>query len=130
MIPHELFGIDCVECHVRRSVEIEGYGYSPTMPHAEGGRFAACKQCHVTVNTDQIFVASIFEPLEQDMRAGHREHPGAPPVVPHKLFMRENCLACHLGPGAREAIRTSHPERERCLQCHVGASSPLEWGGP
>ena len=33
--------------------------------------------------------------------------------------MRENCAACHDGPGAREEIRTSHPERTRCRQCHV-----------
>jgi predicted CXXCH cytochrome family protein len=33
--------------------------------------------------------------------------------------MRENCAACHVGPGAREEIITTHPERTRCRQCHV-----------
>jgi predicted CXXCH cytochrome family protein len=44
---------------------------------------------------------------------------GAPPTIPHKVFMRENCGACHVGPGAREEILTTHPERTRCRQCHV-----------
>ena len=46
-------------------------------------------------------------------------NPLAPPVMPHSAFMRENCLACHSGPAAREEIRTPHPERPRCGQCHV-----------
>jgi hypothetical protein len=33
--------------------------------------------------------------------------------------MRENCIACHDGPGAREEVRTNHPERWRCRQCHL-----------
>jgi cytochrome c-type protein NapB len=33
--------------------------------------------------------------------------------------MRENCAACHSGPGARAEIITTHPERVRCRQCHV-----------
>ena len=55
----------------------------------------------------------------QDLRHGLRLHDRAPPTIPHKTFMRENCVACHAGPAAREEIRTSHPERRRCRQCHV-----------
>ena len=32
---------------------------------------------------------------------------------------KKNCVACHDGPGAREEVRTTHPERWRCRQCHV-----------
>jgi hypothetical protein len=64
-------------------------------------------------------VASDFQGLPQDLRSGGRLHNFAPPTIPHKMLMRENCLACHSGPAAREEIRTSHPERERCRQCHV-----------
>jgi cytochrome c-type protein NapB len=42
-----------------------------------------------------------------------------PPPIPHDLQFRENCLACHGGPAAVAAIRTSHPERVNCRQCHL-----------
>jgi cytochrome c-type protein NapB len=126
-IGHELFDIECTACHARQAVEIEGRGWSPAMPHNEGGAFTNCRQCHVVTTTDTLFQASLFQPLEQNLRSGRREHRGAPPVIPHKLFMRENCLACHDGPAAREAIRVTHPERERCLQCHVQQRVADEW---
>jgi cytochrome c-type protein NapB len=80
------------------------------------------------VNTERVFQANDFEPLRQDLRPGSRAHPGAPPVIPHKVFMRENCLSCHSGPGGREEIRTTHPERTRCMQCHVGSVVQADWG--
>ena len=55
----------------------------------------------------------------QDLSAGDRASGGAPPRIPHRILMRENCGSCHDGPAAREEIRTSHPERTRCRQCHV-----------
>lgn len=126
-IGHELFKIECVACHARQPIEIEGRGWSPAMPHDAGGAFSNCRQCHVERATDTLFQASLFLPLAQDLRPGRRAHRGAPPVIPHKLFMRENCLACHDGPGSREEIRVSHPERERCLQCHVRQLVADEW---
>lgn len=80
---------------------------------------ARCRQCHVFVTDDGLSVASEFVGLEQDMRAGARATPGAPPTIPHRILLRENCVACHAGPGAREEVRTTHPERWRCRQCHV-----------
>ena len=52
--------------------------------------------------------------------AGHgpRAYGTAPPTMPHAVWMRQNCMACH-GPGREQAIRTSHPERQNCLQCHA-----------
>ena len=44
---------------------------------------------------------------------------GSPPVIPHQLQLRENCLACHAGPSAPKEIRVTHPERVNCRQCHV-----------
>jgi cytochrome c-type protein NapB len=129
-IPHELFGIACVECHTRRSVTVAGYDPSPIMPHTEGGAFTNCKQCHVPAKTRNVFQPSRFEPLLQDLRPGNRAHPGAPPTIPHRVFMRENCLVCHAGTGSREEIRTTHPERTRCRQCHAESVLTVDWGGP
>ncbi|HVS18734.1 MAG TPA: hypothetical protein VMT18_09055 [Planctomycetota bacterium] len=122
VIPHAPFGAACTACHGAQGMEVEGLGFAPPSPHAATagmGHAARCQQCHVFQRTDEVFVASGFRGLAQDLRTGRRLHPLAPPVMPHPVFMRENCSACHDGPAAREEIRTSHPERARCNQCHV-----------
>jgi cytochrome c-type protein NapB len=122
VIPHAPMGASCVQCHNERGLFVEGLGYAPPSPHelTRGmGATARCVQCHVFARTDRLFVATRFDGLDQDMRPGSRLYPGAPPVMPHREFMRENCRACHTGPAAREPIRTSHPERQRCRQCHA-----------
>lgn len=121
-IPHESFGADCTACHNRQGQSVKGVGFAPASPHdgtQKANATTRCRQCHVQVTTDGLFVGSDFVALEQDLRYGGRATPGAPPTIPHRILMRENCLACHDGPGAREEVRTTHPERWRCRQCHV-----------
>ncbi len=121
-IPHMDFGADCAACHDSRGISVEGIGFAPPSPHGgtpEAGSTIRCRQCHVFVRTDELFVESTFDGLPQGLRLGGRPYPGAPPTIPHRILMRENCVACHTGPAAREEIRTSHPERVRCRQCHV-----------
>jgi len=120
-IPHDSAVGACVSCHSMAGREIPSMGYAPASPHARTAGIAAvpCKQCHVEKRTDEVFVGSTFRGIEQDLRPGRRANPLAPPVIPHLVFMRENCAACHTGPAARREIRTSHPERANCRQCHV-----------
>jgi len=121
-IPHMDFGADCAACHDSRGIAVEGIGFAPPSPHGgtpEAGSTIRCRQCHVFVRTEDLFVASTFAGLRQDLRPGGRLYAGAPPTIPHRILMRENCVACHTGLAAREEIRTSHPERVRCRQCHV-----------
>ncbi len=122
VIPHEDPGMECIQCHNATGVSVPGLGFAPATPHelTEGmSAMSRCRQCHVFRTEDAVFVANRFVGLAQDLRRGSRLYPGAPPVIPHSLQMRENCQACHTGPAAREEIRTSHPERARCEQCHV-----------
>ncbi|MCB9832640.1 MAG: hypothetical protein H6807_09205 [Planctomycetes bacterium] len=122
VIPHLDFNLDCVECHGSQGVEVAGVGFSPPSPHdATSGLSdqARCRQCHLWRNTAEEFRENLFVGLRQDLRHGRRLHGLAPPVIPHQVFMRENCHACHDGKAAREAIRCSHPERLRCTQCHL-----------
>lgn len=122
VIPHRPMGAACVSCHNQRGMDVAGLGFAPASPHEQTRGLSAtsrCAQCHVFAGTDQAFVESGFRGFAQDLRHGERQHPLAPPVMPHPVFMRENCAACHTGPAAREEIRTPHPERERCTQCHV-----------
>ena len=129
-IPHDNFGADCSNCHTERGRAVSGVGFAPASPH-DGTRYAGgtirCRQCHVFHTTDEVFVASLFEGIPQDLAAGDRATPGAPPRIPHRVLMRENCAACHDGPGAREGIRTDHPERTRCRQCHVPITAVSEF---
>jgi nitrate reductase (cytochrome), electron transfer subunit len=107
---------DCLQCHVPddRLVGIE-------LPAAPGGD-AVCLQCHVPGEPPPMFA-------EVDWRAptwpatGQQALPDAPPLMPHDLHLRGNCLACHMAPAAVEEIRTPHPERANCRQCHIPAGS-------
>jgi cytochrome c-type protein NapB len=121
-VPHESFGAACAACHDERGQSVRGVGFAPASPHdntSKAGGTVRCRQCHVFRTTNDLFVASEYEGLPQDLTAGDRATPGAPPRIPHRILMRENCVACHDGPAAREEIRTTHPERWRCRQCHV-----------
>lgn len=122
VIPHENFGMTCTGCHNEQGMQVDEVGFAPALPHefTEGmGATDRCRQCHVFQQMVPEFVANDFDGLRQDLRRGPRLNPIAPPTIPHKTFMRENCTACHSGIAAREEIRTTHPERTRCRQCHV-----------
>ena len=126
VIPHDSFGGDCSACHDSRGTAVAGVGYAPASPHDDSpaaGNTQRCRQCHVFSSGTDLFAASNFEGLNQDMRVGGRLNPISPPTIPHRILMRESCVACHAGPAAREEIRTTHPERTRCRQCHVEITS-------
>jgi nitrate reductase cytochrome c-type subunit len=135
VIPHEQQSATCTSCHNQEGMAVAGLGFAPPSPHAEtagvgGARY--CRQCHVFQQAEDpqaVFVANSFEGLPQNLRRGQRLNPLAPPVIPHRVFMRENCRACHAGPAAREEIRTTHPERVNCRQCHVERVTSDQFGG-
>ena len=60
-----------------------------------------------------------------EARDARRSFTGAPPVIPHQVFRKDNqeCLHCHLEvkktPFGLSNI-TPHPEWQNCQQCHVG----------
>jgi cytochrome c-type protein NapB len=117
VIPHavrELGRANCLACHADGLRPSEGPAAVPK-PHATLGE---CTQCHVEQQpgvhlvTDNHFVG-----LAEPQLAG-AAYPGAPRLIPHRLWLRENCLACH-GPNGHDSMRTSHPERTNCIQCHI-----------
>lgn len=119
-IPHkvnqkDLAKMECLACHAKGGWTDELKRHTPLTPHPEK---EACTQCHVKMHEDNLFVAhdwiSVMPP-----RLGRSHLPGAPSPIPHSLQMRENCIACHVGPGAVNAIRVDHPSRGNCRQCHV-----------
>lgn len=125
-IPHENMGVECTACHNADGMAVEGLGFAPASPHdatTNAGFTQRCRQCHVFVNDENVFVENDFVGLAQDLRRGGRMAGNSPPTIPHRILMRENCAACHTGPGARVEITSSHPERDRCRQCHVPVST-------
>jgi cytochrome c-type protein NapB len=130
VIPHDDFRSTCGECHNERGVAVAGVGFAPPSPHAATGGMSdrsRCRQCHVFRLTAELWRGNDFAGLEQDLRPGRRQHPLAPPRLPHPVLMRENCQACHAGAATRDEIRTSHPERARCRQCHVPVTTLTEF---
>lgn len=122
VIPHPPLSGKCVNCHTAAGTVLPGLGIAPANPHTQTHGMSAqsrCRQCHVFSNSDSLFVESEFEPLKRVSWQGARAAALAPPMVPHSLFMREDCAACHTGLAARAEIRCTHPERFRCRQCHV-----------
>lgn len=130
VMPHsfssEQDGRFCLTCHATENrVELRQQAISP-VPHAE---FSQCQQCHVRqVDTEIVLLGESNSFVGLDFPGkGTRAHDYAPPTMPHKTFMRDNCMSCH-GPSGEQRIQTPHPFRSQCLQCHVpDASKNYTW---
>lgn len=126
VIPHTPFSAACTTCHTATGSVVPPRGLAPANPHLNTPGLSdksRCRQCHVFSHTTETFVDSDFVGLRPSTPHGDKAHALAPPTIPHRMFMHENCLACHGGPAARPEIRCTHPERIRCVQCHVPAHS-------
>lgn len=118
VVPHpidEQSAAACLACH-RDGVVVEGR-VARVMSHQA---YASCTQCHVTAEPrfakptppNNSFVGyAPDKPLE-------RAWSGAPPVIPHSVWIRDNCASCH-GVAGLPGLRTTHPERQSCTQCHA-----------
>ncbi len=121
-IPHEVSsernmgGNACLKCHENGGFVSKYDAYAPVTPHPDK---INCRQCHVPQKTQSLFKITNFEKVAAPKAGINNALPGSPPVIPHQLQLRENCLSCHAGPSAPKEIRVSHPERVNCRQCHV-----------
>lgn len=130
VVPHAIDTISvsaCISCHGQNGDLVIGGKRPVEISHPW---ITNCTSCHVPANG----LRQVTEPAEARLvvensftgksSPGHgpRAYGGAPPTMPHPVWMRQNCLACH-GPGREQAIRSSHPERKNCLQCHAPNSA-------
>ncbi|MBV1923494.1 MAG: nitrate reductase cytochrome c-type subunit [Flavobacteriaceae bacterium] len=121
-IPHEISDDKtvgenaCLKCHQNGGFTEKFNAYAPVTPHPE---MVNCRQCHVTNNTESLFVSGSYQDFSAPIAGTNNALLGSPPVIPHQIQLRENCLSCHAGPSAPIEIRVSHPERINCRQCHV-----------
>ncbi len=120
VIPHEVApnkAGECQFCH--EEVKKTPNGISVKTPHPEHSN---CFQCHV-VNQSELGApedarTSGFEGLIEP----HHDVVGkraAPPTIPHRMALRENCKSCHDPENPYRAQRTPHAGRAQCIQCHV-----------
>lgn len=121
--PQSFGGNDCLQCHATGDYVSKYNAYAPIVPHPD---LLSCNQCHVSVNTSDLFAESAWQPLGRPS-LGDTVLLGSPPPIPHALQMHEDCVACHAGPAAPAEIRVTHPERESCVQCHVLIETTEEW---
>ncbi len=121
-IPHEIqqdgtIGENsCLKCHENGGFVDKYNAYSPVTPHPE---MVNCRQCHVEQKTTGNFKENYFAKNNPPKVGVNNALITSPPMIPHQIQMRENCLSCHAGPSAPKEIRVTHPERVNCRQCHV-----------
>ena len=122
VIPHPVDELDvrsCAACHGEGRI-IRGR-IASRMSHQP---YTSCTQCHAPVGNPGlgpgIEVDNLFAGLAAPTQ-GPRAWEGAPPLIPHKTLMRENCMSCH-GLAGRPGMRSTHPWRSSCLQCHAGSA--------
>jgi cytochrome c-type protein NapB len=111
--------LECLTCHSDGGWTGLLQRITPVTPHPE---LTSCRQCHVWPSTAALFKGIDWQSLPPP-RLGRSYLPGAPPPIPHDLQMRENCNACHVGPGTLTAIRMKHEWRGICRQCHLPDAS-------
>jgi cytochrome c-type protein NapB len=136
----------CKECHQRGGYSLRFAAYVPVTPHPELG---TCLQCHVG---DESVMGFLIPGADPNTRCAQCHGPSGgrpraeaaatwttsvwppvvgptsdrrPPPIPHDLMFREDCVACHSGPGAVAEIRTLHADRTACRHCHVATDGEV-----
>ena len=131
-IPHrvqERAPAACLSCHEKGAKIADNR--APAMSHQA---YSMCTQCHAMEKEENEYVSTLGVLPENvfvglaEARFGDRAYEGAPPVIPHAVFMRESCASCHGVHGAT-GVRSTHPSRSNCRQCHA-QSSDFDQGGP
>lgn len=120
VMPHVVRNRDCLDCHATGMLT-EGK-QAPITPHPQ---MRNCQQCHVPQQNVALFRENEFA---RTVKAASlpKANPSGPPLIPHRVFMRENCLVCHNDPARKEVVQTTHPERANCRQCHVAQNGEVE----
>lgn len=123
LVPHPLdqqSAANCLACH-RDGIRV-GDRVATKISHAH---FSGCTQCHVEARhsspvSEEPFAGNSFSGMSRS-GPGLRALIGAPPVIPHTTWLREDCSSCH-GLVARAGLRTTHPWLSHCTQCHAPSS--------
>ncbi len=118
VIPHEVESggsRNCLDCHVYVT-KLGEASADMQIPHPQ---FFNCLQCHApSLPGGNQQADNVWEGLEEPIE-GTRWSLASPPTIPHRIFLRGNCLSCHGPQNPDMRLKTPHPERASCLQCHA-----------
>jgi len=123
VVPHPVLDINVQTCRACHATGLRtGDKVSRMAPHTY---LINCTQCHVEAASPGLVDAQQFPNSFVGRRAsgygGTRAWAGAPPVMPHSVFMRTNCVSCH-GEFGYDGWRPDHLSRTNCVQCHAPAA--------
>lgn len=123
VIPHPIADLNVQTCRACHADGLRAGGRVARMvSHA---LMTNCTQCHVEADparpAPQPLAGSDFQGLRPSGYGGTRAWAGAPPTIPHTLFMRTNCVSCH-GEFGYDGWRPDHLDRSNCIQCHGPAA--------
>ncbi|MCC6969530.1 MAG: hypothetical protein IT434_04840 [Phycisphaerales bacterium] len=123
VVPHATTDMNVQTCRACHGQGLRaGDKTARMMAHAS---MTSCTQCHVEAENsflpDQPVPPSTFVGYRSSGYGGTRAWAGAPPVMPHPVFMRTNCVACH-GEFGYDGWRPDHLSRTNCFQCHAPAA--------
>lgn len=130
VIPHTIADINvqtCRACHAQGLKAGDKVARMASHPYLMN-----CTQCHVEAEAAHAAIEPVpentFVGRQPSGYGGTRAWAGAPPVMPHAVFMRTNCVACH-GEYGYDGWRPDHLSRTNCMQCHA-PSAELEQLAP
>ncbi|MCH5375579.1 MAG: nitrate reductase cytochrome c-type subunit, partial [Planctomycetes bacterium] len=115
----------CYACHGEGAVI--GQRIANRMSH---GPLSNCLQCHAAPPPQPFAELETAEPVNTFVGlaapvSAERAFEGAPPIIPHSTWMREQCLSCHGGLVGWPGLEVTHRWRTNCRQCHA-TSAVLE----
>ncbi len=126
-IPHQVESLgrgNCLGCH-GAGLEVSLDGDKQRGPETPHPNQLSCRQCHVVSSGESVaFGHTIFQGALPG-KGGNRSHPIAPPLIPHPLQNRKECLSCHGDLGDLKAPTSSHQDRLSCSQCHIPLNPEL-----
>jgi nitrate reductase (cytochrome), electron transfer subunit len=122
VVPHPILDLNVQTCRACHATGLKAGGKTARM--ASHTYLVNCTQCHVEKPPDTPDASApqnAFVGLRPGGYGGTRAWAGAPPVMPHSVFMRTNCVSCH-GEHGYDGWRPDHLSRTNCMQCHVPAA--------
>ena len=130
VIPHPVADINVQTC---RACHVQGLKTGDKTARMTSHTYLInCTQCHVESNSPFLGKdpgpQNSFVGRRATGYGGTRAWTGAPPTMPHSLFMRTNCVSCH-GEFGYDGWRPDHLSRTNCTQCHA-PSAELEHLSP
>ncbi len=127
VIPHAIDDLNVQSC---RACHAQGLNVGAQVAKMVSHTYLTnCTQCHVEASVaaddprvaPSVLAGNSFAGLRASGYGGTRAWAGAPPVMPHSVFMRTNCVSCH-GEHGYDGWRPDHLSRTNCIQCHAPAA--------